>query len=248
MAWTGEGMGAPSGAREGEDWRRICRLDRLGPLSTACAGDSNQATETFHSSLFMGLQGAALWWKCTYKIGAITRWGGFSVNSWRLGWADAATCLSASPSWPGDTKLHHPLLGGTLGLLPPSLPSLLPGVRAKTCLLRGQDRSLSSSTRQAWQRSSPPTPRALSRVGEDPALWCFSRSGGSSARCPLRPGPGEAPAASETLAGELRPPRPHGGHLRNVPRDGTVPWQAHNGASCQMLSQQQGPFCRKEEK
>ena len=127
MAWTGEGMGAPSGAQEGEDWGRTCRLDRPGPLSTACAGDSNLATETFHSSLFMGLQGAALGWKCTYIIGAITRGGGFSVNSRRLGWADVATCLSASPSWPGDTKLHHPLLGGPWVSCPPAFPASFSG-------------------------------------------------------------------------------------------------------------------------
>lgn len=43
------------------------------PLHCLCWGQQPGNTETFHSSLFMGLQGAALWWKCTYKIGAITQ-------------------------------------------------------------------------------------------------------------------------------------------------------------------------------
>ena len=76
MAWTGEGTGAPSGTREGEDWGPTCRLDKSGPLSTACLGDSDLETER-HFSLSMSLQGATLPWKCTYKIGAITQGADF---------------------------------------------------------------------------------------------------------------------------------------------------------------------------
>lgn len=220
----------------------------LGPLCTACLGHSDLAIERHFTAHYL--------WVCRGPLcrgNALTRLER-SLRG-RIFCKLPATLpgrrsrLPLCLALPGRRHRAPPSTpGGTLGLLPPTLPCLLPGVHAKTCLLRGHDRSLSSSTRQAWQRSLPPTLRALSRVGEDLALQCFSRTRGSSARCPLRPGAGEAPAPSETLAGEPRPPHPHGGHLRNVPRDGTVPWQAHDGASCQMLSQQQGPFCRKEEK
>lgn len=78
MAWTGEGTGAPSGTREGEDWGLTCRLDKSGPPLYCMPWAQRPGNrETFHSSLFMGLQGAALPWKCTYKIGAITQGADF---------------------------------------------------------------------------------------------------------------------------------------------------------------------------
>lgn len=158
-----------------------------GPLSTACLGDSDLATERHFTAHYLWVcRGPLCGGNALIKLERSLRGRIFcKPPATRPG---RRSCLPLCLALPGRRHQTPPSTpGGTLGLLPPTLPCLLPGVHAKTCLLRGHDRSLSSSTRQAWQRSLPPTLRALSRVGEDLALQCFSRTGGSSARCPLRP-------------------------------------------------------------
>lgn len=147
VAWTGRGREPPREPEKVRTGDTPAGWTCPGPLSTAYAGDSNLATRRHFTAHYLWVCGGLLCGgKALTKLEQSLRgWIFYKLPATRLGrHSHLPLCLAlldgrhrAPPSTPG----------GTMGLLPPTLPGLLPRVRAKTCLLRGQDCSLSSSTR-----------------------------------------------------------------------------------------------------